>query len=79
MGTKYIKIFADELIVLEKVDGTIINCVMQSSKNDFDRIQNLSPDLQDLYEIGVTVKLDDNKRLDFPVRIKDILSIEQVK
>lgn len=79
MEVKYIKIFADELIVLEKVDGTKINCIIQSSKNDFDRIQNLTADLQDLHEIVVTVKLEGDKRLDFPVRIKDILSIEQVK
>lgn len=77
MEVKYIRIFADELVVLEKVDGTIINCVMQSSKNDFDLLQNLTSDIQDLHEIVITIKLEGNKRLDFPVKIKDILSLER--
>lgn len=53
MGVNYIKIFADEFIVLEKVDGTKTNCNMQSSKNDFELIHNLTKELQDLYELVV--------------------------
>lgn len=78
MGVNFIKIFVDELIVLEKVDGTKINCIIQSSKNNFELIHNLTTELQDLYEIVVTVNLHENKRLDFPIRIKDIHSIERI-
>lgn len=70
--------FADEFVVLEKVDGTEINCIIQSKKNDFDQIQNFTPDLQDIHEIVITVKLGCNERLDFPIRIKDILSLERI-
>lgn len=70
--------FADEFIVLEMVDGTKIECIIQSSKNDFDWIENLNSDLQDLHEIVVTFKLDGNNRLDFPARIKEIKTLKRI-
>lgn len=77
MTINFIKIFVDELVCLTKVDGSTIICILQSSKNNFGELENLSSDLLDFHELVITVKVDEDKRLDFPIRIKDIHSIER--
>ncbi|MBO0340946.1 hypothetical protein [Flagellimonas profundi] len=77
MWVKYVKIFIDEMVTLEKVDGESIQGIIQSAKNSIDHIEKLSSDLQDLHEIVVTVKLEGKGRLDLPIKIKDIHSIER--
>lgn len=79
MSTTYIKIFTDEWVTLETSDGTKLSGIIQSSKNDFVRIENYSPEIQGLHEIVITVKQKGNDRWDFPIKIKDILSIERVE
>ncbi|MBO0329739.1 hypothetical protein [[Muricauda] lutisoli] len=76
MSIKYIKIFEDELVAIEKVDGTVYNCVIDSTKNDLNSLENLSSDLQDFY--GITVTLEGKESLDVEIRIKDIHSIERL-
>lgn len=78
MGVKYVKIFIDELVTLEKVDGESIQGIIQSTKNDIDQIEKLSTDLQDLHEIIVTIKSEDLKRKDIPIKIKDIHTLERI-
>ncbi|MBO0322151.1 hypothetical protein J0X14_07580 [Muricauda sp. CAU 1633] len=79
MGAKYIKIFTNELVTLETSDGIILSGIIQSSKNDFDHIENYSPEIQGLHEIVITVKQKGNNRWDFPIKIKDFQSIERVE
>ncbi len=78
MGEKYIRIFIDEMVTLEKLDGKSIQGVIQSSKNDIQQIERLSTDLQDLHEILFTVKLERKGRLDLPIKLGDIHSIERM-
>lgn len=78
MGPEYIKIFADEWISLETSDCSLLLGIIQSSKNNFDLIGNYSTEIQELHEIIFTVKQKGNDRFDFPIRIKDIQSIERV-
>ncbi|MBW8241475.1 hypothetical protein K1F50_01595 [Muricauda oceani] len=78
MGVKFIKIFIDEMVTLEKLDGERIQGIIQSSKNDIQQIEGLSTDLQDLHEILFTVKLEGKERLDLPIKLKDIHSIERM-
>lgn len=75
MSIKYIKIFVDELVAIEKVDGTVYDCVIDSNKNDLNSLEELSSDLQDFYEITVT--LEGKESLDMEIRIKEIHSIER--
>ena len=77
MRINYISIFTDELIALEKIDGSKLKCIIQSKKNHLDEFEALSSELQDLHQIIVTVKTEGNKRLDFPIKIRDIHSIER--
>jgi hypothetical protein len=77
MNARYIEFFMDELVILERIDGSEIECIIQSSKNNLDEIKPLSADLQGLHEIIVTVKLENLKRIDFPIKISSIHSIER--
>ncbi len=77
MDAEYIEIFKDELVILERINGSKIECIIQSSKNNLDEIKSLSVDLQGLHEIIVTVKLENPKRIDFSIKISSIHSIER--
>lgn len=68
MNARYIEFFMDELVILERIDGSETECIIQSSKNNLDEIKRLSTDLQGLHEINVTVKLENLKRFDFPIK-----------
>ncbi|KAB7530327.1 hypothetical protein F8C76_02125 [Flagellimonas olearia] len=74
MSVKYIRIFVDELVIIASLDGTIYRCVMESSKNDLDMMESLSPDLQELYTITVT--MEGKEYCD--IKIRNILSIERM-
>lgn len=78
MTINLIKIFTDELVRLTMVDGSHNICIIQSSKNDIGALENLSSDLMGLHEIEVTVNCDGNIRLDFPIKIKDIHTLEKM-
>lgn len=78
MGLEYIKIFTDEWISLETSDGSLILGIIQSTKNNFEGFKDYSSEIQELSEIVITVKKKGNDRLDFPIKIKDIKSIERV-
>lgn len=78
MDARYIEIFLDELVMVERINGPEIECIIQSSKNNLGEIKRLSPDLQGLHEIIVTVKLENLKRFDFPIKISSIVSIERI-
>ncbi|MFC4218994.1 hypothetical protein [Flagellimonas marina] len=78
MGAEYIKIFTDEMIVLETSDGSPLLGIIQSSKNNLDRLEAYSTEIQELYEIVITVGQKGNDRCDFPIKIKDIRSIERL-
>lgn len=78
MEAKYIKIFTDEVVTLETSDASILSCIIQSSKNNFDQFENYSLEIQQLHEIIVTVHIKGNDRLDIPIKIKDIQSIERM-
>ncbi|WP_338360174.1 hypothetical protein [Yeosuana marina] len=76
MSVKYIRIFEDEMVAIEKVDGNKFCCFIDSSKNDLAAIEHLSSDLQDLHRITVT--LEAKESFDIEIEIKDILSIERI-
>lgn len=76
MSVKYIRIFEDEMVAIEKVDGNKFFCFIDSSKNDLAAIEHLSSDLQDLHRITVT--LEARESIDIEIEIKDILSIERI-
>ncbi|MHA7830208.1 MAG: hypothetical protein ACX93O_03855 [Flagellimonas sp.] len=78
MEAKYIKIFTDEVVTLETSDASILSCIIQSSKKNFAHFENCSPEIQELYEIIVTVNIKGKDRLDLPIKIKDIQSIERM-
>jgi len=77
MDTRYIELFMDELVIVERIDESDIECIIQSSKNNLDEIKCLSVDLQGLHEIIVTVKLENQKRFDFSIKVSSIDSIER--
>jgi len=76
MSVKYIGIFVDEPVVLEKIDGTLLNGTICAYKNDLKSLEGLSPELQDLHHIIVT--LEGKASLDIEIKIKDLLSIERM-
>ncbi len=76
MSVKYIRIFEDEMVAIEKVDGNKFFCFIDSSKNDLAAIEHLSSDLQDLHRITVTFTLEAKESIE--IEIKDILSIERI-
>lgn len=78
MGASYIKIFTDEWVTLETIDALRLSGIIQSSKNQFDLLENYSTEIQELNEIVVTVKINGIDRLDIPIKIKDIGSIERM-
>jgi hypothetical protein len=75
----YIKIFADEMVMLETSDGSLLLGIIQSSKNNFDHFENYPTDIQELQEMVITVRLKSNYRLDLAVKMSDIQSIERIE
>ncbi|GLU45421.1 hypothetical protein [Allomuricauda sp. NBRC 101325] len=79
MSAEYIKIFTDELVTLETSGGFLHTGIIQSSKNNFDHFEHFSAEIQELHEIVITLKEKGKDRWDFPIKIKDIISIVRVE
>lgn len=80
MEIRYLKIFTDKLVLIEKDDGTRLNGIIETAANDLETIDSLLPIQREHTEITISVTdgMKDSTKIlaEVSLQIKNIFSIE---